>query len=165
LVVEETLKIDGEVEQSLQLSLSDLAGIDADQQIGDVSRLDPKRRGCAVRLAAVLQRAGVKPAARYITLHSSADDFHASVPLESVRERGIIIYRLVEGGPLPAASGGPFRFFIPDYAACHSAEVDECANVKFVDRIELSAQRGYDNRPADEGTHAQLHQRQSTADS
>jgi DMSO/TMAO reductase YedYZ molybdopterin-dependent catalytic subunit len=79
--------------------------------------------------------------------------------LDAVLERGILIYRL-NGEPLPTKAGGPFRFFIPNFAACHSAEVDECANVKFVDHIELSAQRGHDNRPLEDREHAELHRRQ-----
>ena len=35
-----------------------------------------------------------------------------------------MIYRL-DGQPLPAKAGGPVRFFIPDFAACHTAEIDE----------------------------------------
>jgi DMSO/TMAO reductase YedYZ molybdopterin-dependent catalytic subunit len=153
---EPKLTIDGEVEQARQLGRAELAAIDAAYQVPDVSRLDAKRKGRAVRLAGVLALVGVKPAARYLTLHATADDFHASVPLEAVRERGIIIYEL-DGRPLPASAGGPVRFYIPDYAACHSAEVDECANVKFIDRLELSAQPGQDNRPHDEKEHAALH--------
>ncbi len=152
------LIIDGEVERPGQLSRANLAAIDAAYQVPDVSRVDPKRKGRAVRLAGVLALVGVKPTARYLTLHASADDFHASVPLEAVRERGIIIYEL-DGKPLPVSAGGPVRFYIPDYAACHSAEVDECANVKFVDRLELSAQPGCDNRPHDEKEHAALHEK------
>ena len=135
-----------------------MAAIDAAYQIPDISRLDPKRKGRAVRLAGVLALVGVKPAAKYLTLHATADDFHASVPLEVVRERGILIYE-VDGEPLPVSAGGPVRFYIPDYAACHSAEVDECANVKFVDRLELSAQPGRDNRPHDDKAHEALHQK------
>jgi hypothetical protein len=101
----------------------------------------------------------VKPTAKYLTLHAAADDFHASVPLEAVRERGILIYE-IDGRELPVSAGGPVRFYIPDYAACRSAEVDECANVKFVDRLELSAQMGRDNRPHDEKEHEALHQKQ-----
>ena len=85
----------------------------------------------------------------YLTLHSAADDFHASIPLAAVRDRRCLIYRL-DGAPLPAKAGGPVRFLIPDHAACHTAEIDECANVKFVDHIELSVERGHDNRPQDE---------------
>jgi DMSO/TMAO reductase YedYZ molybdopterin-dependent catalytic subunit len=154
------LTIDGEVERPGRWSAGDLATMDESYQVPDVSRLDPKRRGKAVRLAGLLAHSGVKPSAKYLTLHASADDFHASIPLESVRDRAVVIYE-VDGQPLSAAAGGPFRFYIADYAACHSAEVDECANVKFVDRIELSTAKGFDNRPEDEKSHRALHERQS----
>lgn len=154
------LQIDGDVERALALSFADLAAIDQARQIDDVSRLDPKRRGGAVQLSAVLEQAGVRQTACYVTLHASSDDFHASIPLESVRQRAVLIYRLA-GEPLPVSAGGPVRFFIPDFAACHTHEVDECANVKFVDRIELSAARGFDNRPLEAAEHAELHRRQA----
>jgi DMSO/TMAO reductase YedYZ molybdopterin-dependent catalytic subunit len=156
------LTIDGDVQRKLSLSFDDLAAIDARHQIADVSRLDPKRRGDAVRLEGLLELAGVEPAVQYITLHSASDDFHASIPLSAVRERAVLIYRL-DRAPLPASAGGPVRFFIPDFAACRTQEIDECANVKFVDRIELSASRGLDNRPSEEEEHAELHRRQAEA--
>jgi 2-dehydropantoate 2-reductase len=152
------LTIDGEVLRPQQLTGASLAAIDPAQQVPDVSRLDTKRKGRAVRLVGVLALVGVKPTAKYLTLHATADDFHASVPLDVVRERGLLIYEL-DGQPLPVSAGGPVRFYIPDYAACHSAEVDECANVKFVDRLELSAEPGHDNRPHDEKEHEALHQK------
>jgi DMSO/TMAO reductase YedYZ molybdopterin-dependent catalytic subunit len=118
--------------------------------------LDAKRKGRAVTLAGLLALAQPRPAARYMSVHATADDFHASIPLDAVRARAVLIYQL-EGRPLPASAGGPVRLLIPDFAACHTAEVDECANVKFVDRIELTAERGFDNRPHDEVAHAELH--------
>ncbi|HUY32106.1 MAG TPA: molybdopterin-dependent oxidoreductase [Pirellulales bacterium] len=157
------LIIDGEVERPLSLSFADLAAFDIRRQVCDVSRLDPKRAGDAVRLTALLERAGVKSTAKYLSLHSSTDDFHASIPLDAVRERAIVIYRL-DGHELPVKAGGPFRFFIPDFAACHTQEVDECANVKFIDRIELSRERGYDNRPSEPEEHAELHRRQAAGE-
>lgn len=155
----DTLLINGEVNEPLELTRGDLTRIEAAAQVPDMSRLDPKRKGKAVRLAAVLALAQPKPNAAYLTLHSATDDFHASVPLEAVRERGLLIYEL-DGQALPPSAGGPFRFYIPDFATCHSAEVDECANVKFVDRIELSQAKGFDNRPEDEKQHAALHKSQ-----
>jgi len=152
-----SLKIDGEVDRPAQLSRADLAAIAPEYQIADISQLDPKRRGRAVRLIGVLSQAGARDAAGWLTLHAAADDFHASIPLDAVRDRAVLIYEL-DGAALPASAGGPFRFFIPDFAACHTADVDECANVKFVDRIELSRERGHDNRPEDERQHAALHQ-------
>jgi DMSO/TMAO reductase YedYZ molybdopterin-dependent catalytic subunit len=128
----------------------------------DVSRLDPKRQGDAVTLSGLMRLVGVQPTARYLGLHSQADDFHASIPLEPVSERAILIYR-VAGQPLSANKGGPFRFFIPDFAACHTHEIDECANVKFVDHIEFSAVPGRDNRPHDGQEHEELHRRQQAS--
>jgi len=158
-MTEPTLTIAGDVASPATFTFADLAAFDAAGQIVDVSRVDPKRQGSAVTLAALLER--VKPAAgvRYLTLHASRDDFHASIPLEVVRERAMLIYRLA-GEPLPEKSGGPFRFFIRDFAACHTAEIDECANVKYVDRIELSAEAGQDNRPHDADEHAKLHEKE-----
>lgn len=152
------LRVDGAVERPTTFSLADLAGLDAAAQVWDVSRLDPKRRGDGVKLTALLDRVGVRADAMFIGLHSSTDDFHASIPLGPVRDRAILLYRHA-GQPLDRKAGGPLRFFIPDYAACHVAEIDECANVKFVDRIELTVARGYDNRPADDEAHEELHQR------
>ena len=51
--------------------------------------------------------------AAYLTLHSAADDFHASIPLAAVRDRAMLIYEL-DGAPLPTKAGGPLRFLIPD---------------------------------------------------
>jgi DMSO/TMAO reductase YedYZ molybdopterin-dependent catalytic subunit len=153
------IRVDGDVQQPLSLSFLDLEALAAPYQIRDVSRIDPKRKGDAITLAGLLDRARPAATVKYLTLHSSSDDFHASIPLEAIRERAILIYRL-DGEPLPVSAGGPVRFYIPDFAACHTDEVDECANVKFVDRIELTAQRGQDNRPHDEKQHADLHEGQ-----
>jgi DMSO/TMAO reductase YedYZ molybdopterin-dependent catalytic subunit len=153
------LILEGEVERPVALSFDDLAALPASCQVRDVSQLDPKRKGDAVTLGGIIDRVRPAAKARYLTLHSSADNFHASIPLAAVRERAILIYRL-DGQPLPAAAGGPVRFFIPDFATCHTSEVDECANVKFVDRIEFTADRGQDNRPHDAEEHAELHERE-----
>jgi DMSO/TMAO reductase YedYZ molybdopterin-dependent catalytic subunit len=150
------LAITGEIESPRSLTFADLASIPADHQVSDVSRLAPGRKGDAVKLTGILELVKPKSTAKYLGLHSSADDFHASIPLDAVADRALVIYRL-DGQPLPVKAGGPVRFFIPDFAACHTNEIDECANVKFVDRIELTATRGFDNRPHDGVEHAALH--------
>ena len=154
------LTIDGEVDSPVTLSFEELAAFDAAQQVLDVSRIDPKRQGDAITLAGLLARVKPKAGAKYLTLHASRDDFHASIPLDTVREKAILIYRL-GGRPLPESAGGPVRFYIPDFAACHTSEIDECANVKFVDRMEFSATPGRDNRPHDAAEHAELHEREA----
>jgi len=148
------LTIDGAVERPRRYRFHEL--VELAGQVPDVSAHVPGRKGTAVWLSALLADCGPRPEADYLTLHAEADDFHASVPLAAVRERLLVVYRLGDEA-LPASAGGPFRVLIVDHDACHAGEVDECANVKFVDRIELSVGRGHDNRPTDEAQHAALH--------
>src|SRR5262245_16091167 len=150
------LTITGECEQPRSITFADLAAVPSVHQIADVSRLVPGRKGDAVKFAGLLQLVKPKPTAKYLCLHSSTDDFHASIPLAAVADRALVIYRL-DGQPLPVKAGGPIRFFIPDFAACHTAEIDERANVKFIDRIEPTAEKGSDNRPHDGVAHEELH--------
>src|SRR4051794_33362119 len=100
------LSIAGEVTHPRTLAFADLAAIDAAYQVIDVSRLVSGRKGDAVRLAGILKLTQPKPTAKYLGLHSSADDFHASIPLDAVAERALVIYRL-DGQPLPTTAGGP----------------------------------------------------------
>ena len=150
------LNITGQVDQPRSLTFTDFAAIEAAYQVADVSRLVPGRKGDAVHFAGIMALVKPQASARYLGLHSSTDDFHASIPLAAVADRALVIYRL-DGQPLPIKAGGPVRFFIPDFAACHTDEIDECANVKFVDRIELTAAKGFDNRPHDGAQHEALH--------
>jgi DMSO/TMAO reductase YedYZ molybdopterin-dependent catalytic subunit len=159
-VAKPILSIAGEVAAPRSLAFADFAALPVEYQVLDVSRLVPGRKGDAVKFAGILQLVQPKAAAKYLGLHSSTDDFHASIPLEAVAERALVIYRL-DGQPLPAKAGGPVRFFIPDFAACHTDEIDECANVKFVDRIELTATKGFDNRPHDGAEHEALHAKEA----
>ncbi|MBI5758748.1 MAG: molybdopterin-dependent oxidoreductase [Planctomycetales bacterium] len=151
------LRIDGEVERPLDLTFQDLKSIDERDHVRDVSQFHPKRKGDGVTLNSVLEQVRPKPTATYLTLHATADKFAASVPLSAVRDEGIVVYTL-DGGPLPTSNGGPIRFLIRNPAACHTDELDDCANVKFVDRIELTAGRGHDTRPENEEEHEHLHE-------
>jgi 2-dehydropantoate 2-reductase len=156
--------VDGLVERPLALSSTELRAVEAAHQVAYVSKIVPGRHGKGVMLRGLLNLAGPRTEADYLTLHSDADDFHASVPLAAVADRGVLVYEL-DGQPLPASAGGPVRFLLPDTAACHTAEVDECANVKFVNRLELSAGRGRDNRPSTLREHQKLHEAQQTPNS
>jgi DMSO/TMAO reductase YedYZ molybdopterin-dependent catalytic subunit len=109
----------------------------------------------AVRLASVLNEVGLSDDARFITIHAEGN-YSASIPLEAVKDHAILIYAL-DGAPLPHHKGGPIRFFIPDVAACQTDEVDQCANVKYVQRIVLSANPGQDTRPKSAQQHVEIH--------
>ncbi len=98
-------------------------------------------------LDVILDQAGVHRSANYVHLaRRHSDDFHVSVPLEALRGQGIVVYRL---GParLAAEHGGPIRLLIRDASLCHTGELDDCANIKYLSRIELSERRGRDTRP------------------
>lgn len=153
-----SLIVDGEVERSLKLAAHDLRSYPGQVAMGDI---EPRKAGqVAVKLQDVLVACGMKQTATHLGLHGTRDDFHASIPLEPVIDRGLIIFEQ-DGASLAVEAGGPFRFYIPNHAACQMDEIDECANVKFLDRIELTAGRGFDNRPQDEDEHERLHRRQA----
>ncbi|MCA9172989.1 MAG: molybdopterin-dependent oxidoreductase [Planctomycetales bacterium] len=149
--------ITGQVETPISLTFAELSEMPAEVQIADVQSLGAKRSGCAVKLSAILDRCRPLPEADHLGLHATADDFHASLPLDAVRDRAVLIYGQ-DGQPLPLAAGGPFRLFIPDHSQCKASEIDECANVKFIDRIELTIGKGHDNRPRDEDEHRAIHE-------
>lgn len=150
------LKVDGAVERPLDLSFEDLDGLPEPFQVRDVSRFHAGRQGDGVALEALLERARPLANANYVTLHADRDDFHVSVPLEALRAEAVVVFKRGDGR-LGAEHGGPVRLLILDPAACHSAELDDCANVKYLSRIELSVRRGRDTRPADDAAHAALH--------
>jgi 2-dehydropantoate 2-reductase len=139
------LKVDGEVESPRTFSRTEIAAFAQDSLIADVSQLEPRRQGQAVKLGAILDQVNPTSAATHLTLHASADNFAASIPLAEVKDMGILIFE-INGAGLTPTDGGPFRFLIPNAAACKTAEVDACANVKFLDRIELTAGQGKDTR-------------------
>ena len=150
------LAIDGAVDNPLEVSWQQLRDLDPGCQVEDISSLVPGREGAAVTLAGLLELVQVQSDADYLGLHASRDDFHASIPLAVVVDRGLLVHS-IHGQPLAVDAGGPFRFYIKDFAACQVAEVDECANVKFLDRIEFTIGKGHDNRPEDEESHQALH--------
>jgi len=139
------LTIDGDVGTPLQLGRADMAAFPDKSLLADVSQIEPRRQGRAVRLNALLDRVEPTPTATHLTLHASGDDFAASIPLEAVRDSGVLIFE-IDGRALESEHGGPYRFLIPNAAACRTADLDACANVKFVDRIELTAGKGRDTR-------------------
>lgn len=150
------LTVDGAVAKPLRLTFDDLAGLPAAEQVADISRFHPTRRGSGVTLEAVLRLAEVAPEADYLTLHA-ADNFHASVPLAAVLPEAVIVYHL-NGGLMSPEEGGPLRFIIKNPAACHTDELDDCANVKYLNRVELSIGRGQDTRPHTPAEHRALHE-------
>jgi DMSO/TMAO reductase YedYZ molybdopterin-dependent catalytic subunit len=160
---EPLLVVDGEVEHPLTLTFGALRDWPEAEQIRDVSRFHPKRHGDAVSFHGILQRARPKDSANYVTLHADRDDFHVSVPLALLRDQGMVVYSR-DGAPLGPSDHGPIRFLVRDPSSCNTGELDECTNVKYLNRIEITVRKGRDTRPTDEAEHQALHGAQDTAD-
>ena len=91
----QTLRISGLVQTELELTATQLAvDIDAEFQVADIATLLPKRTGAAVQLLGLLQLCVPAPEATHIGLHGSLDDFHASIPLAAVSDRGLIVHHM-----------------------------------------------------------------------
>lgn len=121
------LTVEGRLPERLVFTYADLRRIP--DQIEDVGRVVPGRRGSAVSVADLLKAAAAGAGARRVVFHSADDGFSARVSLATALENGILVYR-VGSHPLPERLGGPVRLFIPEAG-------DRCANVKNVVRMEL----------------------------
>ena len=139
------LRVDGAVESPVDVCWDDLCAFPDDDRVDDVSTLNPHRQGSAVRLSAVLDIAKPKTSATHVTLHASTDGFSANLPIDAVRDVAVLIYS-IDGQPLSANDGGPIRFLIPNAAPCKTADLDACANVKHLDRIEFTTGPEPDSR-------------------
>ncbi len=131
-----TLEVDGAVQKSIKWGYESLASIPAEYQIEDVSRHVAGMAGSGVQVKALLNAAIPHPNSDHVTFHSQDGKFAASVGLEEILDRAILIYKR-DGQPLPESKGGPVRLAIPQGD-------DECSNVKSVIRIEVTAGKGKD---------------------
>jgi DMSO/TMAO reductase YedYZ molybdopterin-dependent catalytic subunit len=139
------LIIDGQVASPASLDRDTLNRFPADARIDDVSQFERSRSGKAITLSGLLDRAAPTAEATHVTLHSD-DGFSASLPIADVRDIGIVLFEQSDGEPLDSRSGGPYRFLIPNAARCRTADLDACANVKHLVRIELTTGAGRDTR-------------------
>lgn len=122
----------------------------------DISTLDANKQGTAVSFSALLSDENLP----FTTLEATLDNFFVSVPTTLLAKHAYIIFEK-DSAPLNKAAGGPYRLYIPNPTACNTGELDECVNVKFLDRIYFSKQKGKDTRPMSELEHRELHESQS----
>lgn len=142
---EQVLNITGLVKNPSSLSFQGLCDVASKHQILDISQLSDKWQGSALRLEGLLDLVVPDETADYITFHCEADNFHASVPLKLVKHTTMLIYRMDDDW-LPEDKGGPIRLWIPNTVSCQTGELDDCANVKHLDGIELNCGQGKDTR-------------------
>lgn len=132
---EPMLRVDGLVLRALDLRPgTDLAGLPrvahTDAFTCEEGWTVPSVRWRGVRLADVVALAAPRPAARYVRVH--AGEYAVPVPLDDAG--AALLCEEMNGQPLPAVHGGPWRLLVPG-GACFTS-------VKWVDRLELTAAPG-----------------------
>ncbi|MGH9253650.1 MAG: sulfite oxidase [Vicinamibacterales bacterium] len=151
------LRVDGEVEQPIDLTLEDLRRVASSTQVVTLecagngrAFFDPPVAGVqwekgavgtaawtGVRLADLLSRAGVKSSARYVWLDGAdlgigrAPDFIRSLPIDKALHRDTLLAYQMNGETLPVPHGFPLRAVVPAWEGAYS--------VKWLTHIQVSA--------------------------
>jgi DMSO/TMAO reductase YedYZ molybdopterin-dependent catalytic subunit len=143
------LKVDGLVDEPLSLSWRQLrtelpqTALTRDFQCVTGWRVDDvKWRG--VRLRDVLDRAGVRPGATHLRLHSFDGAYTESLTMEQARRDDVLVAHEMLGKPVTQEHGGPVRLYV--------APMYGYKSLKWLDRIEVVdelvegywEERGYD---------------------
>jgi len=142
------LKVRGLVDQPVTLTYADLRAMTPLNLTRDFQCVtgwrvhDVKWRG--VKLADVLDRAGVQPTAKAVRFFSFDGTYTESLTLEQARRADVMVAYQLEGNDISDAHGGPVRLYV--------APMYGYKSIKWLDRIEVTDEvvpgywedRGYD---------------------
>jgi DMSO/TMAO reductase YedYZ molybdopterin-dependent catalytic subunit len=127
------LRVDGLVAQPLDLSISDVEVLGVQAHAADFVCEEgwtvPDQQWEGIAVAAILERAGVQPEARFLKV--DAGDFTVLLPLQEALTGGALLARRLNGTLLVPEHGAPLRLVAPGRACFYS--------VKWVDRLEALA--------------------------
>ena len=127
------LRVRGLVDSPIELSFADLRAMEPTALTRDFQCVtgwrvsDVQWRG--VRLADVLDRAGVAATARAVRFTSFDGAYAESLTLEQARRRDVLVAYELQGAPLSSAHGGPVRLFV--------APMYGYKSLKWLDTIEV----------------------------
>jgi DMSO/TMAO reductase YedYZ molybdopterin-dependent catalytic subunit len=135
------LAISGLVDRPTTLSYAELAGLPPTRMTKDFQCVTGWRvrdvKWVGVRLADLLDTAGVQAAAKAVTFHSFDGSYSESLTLDQARRPDVIVAYAMEGKPIPARHGGPVRLYV--------APMYGYKSLKWLERIEVvdAVQPGY----------------------
>jgi DMSO/TMAO reductase YedYZ molybdopterin-dependent catalytic subunit len=142
------LHVRGLVDRETTLTFAELAAMPKTHLVRDFQCVTgwrvPQVPWAGVRLADVLDQAGVRPEARAVRFVSFDGAYSESLTLSQARRHDVLVAYELEGEPLSSEHGGPARLYVAPmygYKSC-----------KWLDTIELTRavepgyweQRGYD---------------------
>ncbi len=128
------LQVNGLVEQTLELTLSDFERLPQRDVTEDFTCEEgwtvPAVKWWGVTMESVLALAGAHPEAQWV--QAGAGEFTVPIPLQDAR-RALLATRLGDGA-LPSEHGGPVRLVVPG---------GDCwTSIKWLDHLELRAEPG-----------------------
>ncbi len=142
------LRVRGLVDRDLSLTYDEITAMPKTHLVRDFQCVTgwrvPQVPWAGVRLADVLDRAGVRPEARAVRFVSFDGAYTESLTLSQARRKDVLVAYELEDAPLTDEHGGPVRMYVAPmygYKSC-----------KWLDTIELTStvepgyweQRGYD---------------------
>ena len=142
------LRVDGLVDQPFTLTYDELVAMPPTKLVRDFQCVTgwrvPEVGWKGVRLAALLDRAGVQSGATALRFYSFDGEYTESLTLAQARRGDVIVAYELEGSPLSDEHGGPARLYV--------APMYGYKSLKWLDRIELTEEveegywevRGYD---------------------
>ncbi|MGH9150300.1 MAG: molybdopterin-dependent oxidoreductase [Acidimicrobiales bacterium] len=142
------LRIGGMVDRPLDLGFADLTAMAPTRLVKDFQCVTgwrvPKVPWAGVRLADLLDAAGVQAGATALTFRSFDGVYTESLTLDQARRDDVIVAYEMEGKPISAAHGGPVRLYV--------APMYGYKSIKWLDAVEAVdpeqpgywERRGYD---------------------
>ncbi|TWT62170.1 molybdopterin-dependent oxidoreductase [Rubinisphaera italica] len=106
-------------------------------QVPDISKFIPGRPGRGLKFRSLLE--SLKPEGvdiELISLKASHDQFEKSIQWQLIPVGAVLVYE-IHGEEIPLEKGGPFRLYVPGTVVCGQAELDNCVNIKHLDRIDV----------------------------
>ncbi len=141
-------RVAGLVERPLRLTWQEFNALPRVQRVSDIhcvttwSKYDNTWEGVSTRQ--VLQRAGMKPEARFVIVHAE-NDYTANLPLEVFLAEDALFATHHDGNPLEPDHGYPLRLVVPRLYFWKSAKWVRGIELTPEDRPGFWEQRGYSN--------------------
>ena len=141
-------RVAGLVEQPLRLTWEEFSALPRVTLVSDIhcvttwSKYDNTWEGVSTR--EILQRAGVKPEARFVIVHAE-NDYTANLPLEAFQAEDALFATHHDAKPLEPDHGYPLRLVVPRLYFWKSAKWVRGIELTAQDRPGFWEQRGYSN--------------------
>jgi DMSO/TMAO reductase YedYZ molybdopterin-dependent catalytic subunit len=141
-------KLDGEVEDELQLSWEELQALPQTEVKTDIhcvtrwSKLDTSWRG--VRVRDLLEKARLRPEGKFVMAYSDGG-YTTNLPLDVVMDDDVLVAHTYDGKPLEPDHGAPLRLLVPKRYFWKSAKFLRRIEVMSEDRMGFWELNGYHN--------------------